>query len=105
MTANSYKPEPGQLCQVYKDFDNVFPTVDSIDALITDPLTIGEFIIIMKATYQEEFSSFYVEYLREGRVFYSYFYEQVLCFEFNDFGVNKTEQLISTFDFPWVICE
>ena len=58
MTTYNYQPVPGQLCQVYKEFDNVFPTVDSIDSLVADTLTIGEFIIITAATYQEEFSSF-----------------------------------------------
>jgi len=105
MAIKDYQPQPGQLCQVYKCFDNVYPVEDNIRCFIADPLVTGEIIIIVKADYQDELSSFYIEYLRDGRLYYSYFYEQVFYFEMDGYDVHKAEEPITTFDFPWVICE
>tara|TARA_B100000287_G_C19981235_1_gene522615 strand:+ start:24 stop:347 length:324 start_codon:yes stop_codon:yes gene_type:complete len=106
METYNYTPVKGQLCQVYKGFDNVYSVEDNIKCFIPDPLIEGEIIIITKVTYQEEMGSFYIEYLRGGKLYYSYFYEQVIYFEQDwDGQVQKKDEKITTFDFPWVLCE
>ncbi len=104
-----YTPQPGQLCRTFKGKDSVYPLSQDVNTLISDPLSPGELILITKVEHRKEFSSFYVEFMRDNRLFYTYFYEQVVCF----IQDNDSEEIIkidekertSTFDYPWVICE
>ena len=105
MESYNYTPTKGQLCQAYKGYDAIFPLVDCPDSLIADPLVEGEIIIITKVVYHENISSFYIEFLRDSRLYYTYFYEQVVYFEMDGHGIHKKKDPISTFDFPWVLCE
>ena len=100
-----YKPEPGQLCTTFKGKDSVYPVVQGQQTLIADPLIAGDLLIITKTVYHEELSSYYVEFLRDNRLFYTYFYEQILCFEDRDDELLRLEDPKVTFDFPWVLCE
>ena len=102
----SYTPNVGQLCQTYKGYDAVFPISDCPESLVSYPLSVGEIIIITKVVYHESMSSFYIEFLRDNSLYYTYFYEQVVCFEQDDDGeVVKKNELTATFNFPWVLCE
>ena len=105
--AGDYKPEPGQLCQVFKGKDSVYLLEKSIDSLISVPLESGDFIIIMKVIYHEKLSSYYVEFMRDGRLFYTYFYEQVFHFTQDELEceVTRLAEPHTTFNCPWVICE
>ena len=105
MTTNNYKPLAGQLCQVFKGFDNTYPMRNDIDCLVSDPLVQGELVMITKVLYREDFSSYYIEFMRSGQLYYSYFQEQVIFFEMEDHNVRKCKETITTFDFPWVLCE
>ena len=100
-----YKPEPGQLCTTFKGKDSVYPVVQGQQTLIADPLIAGDLLIITKSVYHEELSSYYVEFLRDNRLFYTYFYEQILCFEERDDEILRLEDPQVTFDYPWVLCE
>ena len=104
-----YTPQPGQLCRTFKGKDSVYPVSKDLNCLISQPLEPGEIILITKAVYQEELSSFYVEFMRDNRLFYSYFYEQVVCFIENGDGEEiiklEAEDRPVTFDYPWVLCE
>jgi|TARA_R110000823_G_C15951164_1_gene501779 hypothetical protein len=105
MTTNNYKPLAGQLCQVFKGFDNTYPMRNDIDCLVTDPLVQGELVMITKVTYNEKFSNYYVEFMRSGQLYYCYFHEQVMFFEMEGYSVCKRKEPIATFNFPWVLCE
>ncbi len=104
-----YKPEPGQLCRTFKGKDSVYPVSNNESSLISDPLEPGELILITKCTYHEELSTYYVEFLRNNKLFYSYFYEQVVCYihnESDDEIINiEEENRPTTFDYPWVLCD
>jgi hypothetical protein len=101
-----YIPAPGQLCQTFKGNDGVFPVVNSPESLVSDPLVEGELLLITKVVYHESLSSFYVEFLRDNKLYYTYFYEQVLAYEMNEDGdVVEVKHKFPTFDFPWVLCE
>ena len=106
-----YKPEPGQLCTTFKGKDSVYPVVQGQQTLIADPLIAGDLLIITKAVYHEELSSYYVEFLRDSQLFYTYFYEQIMCYSYADDVIYdellsiEEENRFSTFDYPWVICE
>ena len=106
---DEYKPTPGQLCRTFKGKDNVYPVSENINCLISQPLVPGEIILITKAVYQEELSTFYVEFMRDNSLFYSYFYEQVVCFieDRNGEEIIKLDEKDrpTTFDYPWVLCE
>ena len=103
--SHKYKPEPGQLCTAFKGKDSVYPVVQGQQTLISDPLTEGELLIITKAVYHEELSSYYVEFLRDNRLFYTYFYEQVFYFDQEGDELLRLEDPKATFDYPWVLCE
>ena len=106
METYDYQPLPGQLCQTYKGYDPVFPMTDCPESLVAHPLAEGEIIIVTKVVYHENMSSFYIEFLRDNRLYYTYFYEQVIAYDFNENGsVVEIEDKLSTFDFPWVLCE
>ncbi len=100
-----YKPSPGQLCTTFKGKDSVYPVVQGQQTLISDPLVAGELLIITKSVFHEEISSYYVEFLRDNRLFYTYFYEQVFCFDEEDDRILRLEEPKVTFDYPWVLCE
>ena len=100
-----YKPAPGQLCTTFKGKDSVYPVVQGQQTLISDPLTAGEVLIITKSVYHEELSSYYIEFLRGSRLFYTYFYEQVFHFDQEGDEILRLEEPKVTFDYPWVICE
>ena len=100
-----YKPTPGQLCTTFKGKDNVYPVVEGQQTLISDPLIPGDLLIITKSVYHEDLSSYYVEFLRDNRLFYTYFYEQILYFDQRDDEILKLEDPEVTFDYPWVLCE
>jgi hypothetical protein len=102
MANTNYIPAPGQLCQAYKSFDSIFPVEDSIECLVADTLIKGDIVMITKVDYQEEFSNYYVELMKTGKLYYCNFYEQVLYFEMDGEGIRRSDQPISTFDFPWV---
>jgi len=78
--SNDYIPSPGQLCQTFKGKDSVYPLLECSKALIADPLVADELILITKTVHHEELSSYYVEFMKDNRLFYTYFYEQVFCF-------------------------
>ena len=103
--SHKYKPEPGQLCTTFKGKDSVYPVVQGQQTLISDPLVAGELLIITKSVYYEEFSSYYVEFFRDNRLFYTYFYEQVFCFGEAEDELLRLEEPKVTFDYPWVLCE
>ena len=101
MESYRYTPEQGQLCQTYKGYDAVFPLTDCPESLVSYPLIEGEIIIITKVVYHENISCFY-----DNRLYYTYFYEQVIAYDFNEDGsVVEIENKLSTFNFPWVTCE
>lgn len=106
---SDYEPKSGQLCQTFKGKDNVYPVAQDVNCLISEPLIPDEIILITKSVYHEDLASYYVEFMKDSRLFYTYFYEQVVCFtQDNDFKVitridESNRQ--STFDYPWVICE
>lgn len=102
---HKYKPEPGQLCHVFKGKDNVYSIADSIGCLVSVPLEKGDIIMITKAEYHEELSSYYVEFMRSNRLFYTYFYEQIFCFEEQEDEILRCEEPRATFNYPWVICD
>jgi len=102
----NYIPIVGQLCQTFKGTDSVFPLVECPDSLIADPLIEGEILLITKVVYHESLSSFYIEFLRDSKLYYTYFYEQVVSYELNEDGdVVEVKDKFPTFDFPWVPCE
>lgn len=107
--AGDYKPEPGQLCRTFKGKDNVYRLSNDINCLISDSLMPDELVMITKVNYFEELSSYYVEFMRDGVLYYTYFYEQVFHFMHDiDARVSeviKLEEPCTTFDYPWVICE
>jgi len=106
-TNNRYIPSPGQLCLTFKGKDNVFPVTNSKNSLESYPLFSNELVLITKAVYHEDVSSYYVEFIRDSRLFYTYFYEQVLCFT-DDVAyesIIKLEEDEVTFDYPWELCE
>ena len=106
MESYNYTPTKGQLCQAYKGLDGVFPLVDCPESLVSDPLVEGELLLITKVVYHESLSTFYIEFLRDGRIYYSYFPEQVLAYEMNEDGdVVEMKHKFATFNFPWVLCE
>ena len=100
-----YTPKKGQLCQVYKGHDNVYPVEESLRCFVPDPLSPGELLIITKVDYHAALSSYYIEFMRDRSLFYSYFYEQVMFFAMDDVGVHKSDSPISTFEFPWISCD
>ncbi len=100
-----YKPAPGQLCHTFKGKDGVYPVVQDQQTLISDPLVAGELLIITRSVYYEETSSYYVEFLRDNRLFYTYFYEQVFCFDQEDDKLLRLEEPNITFNYPWALCE
>ena len=100
-----YKPIPGQLCTTFKGKDSVYPVVQGQQTLMSDPLVAGELLIITKSVFHEDLSSYYVEFLRDSRLFYTYFYEQVFCFDEEDDEILRLEEPKVTFDYPWVLCE
>jgi len=100
-----YKPTPGQLCHTFKGKDAVYPVVQDQQTLISDPLVAGELLIITRSVYYEETSSYYVEFLRDNRLFYTYFYEQVFCFDQEDDKLLRLEEPNITFNYPWALCE
>ena len=107
--SKEYKPEPGQLCRTFKGKNSVYSLSSDINCLISVPLEPDEIIMITKVVYHEELSSYYVEFMRDGGMYYAYFYEQVMCF-MEDVTVDRLamleeEERRSTFDYPWVICE
>jgi len=104
-TIDEYFPKPGQLCRTFKGKDNVFPLISTSSSLNADPLFSNEFVLITKTIYHEELSSYYVEFLRDNRLFYTYFYEQVFHFDQEGDEILRLEEPKSTFDYPWVICE
>jgi len=106
-TTIRYTPSPGQLCLTFKGRDNVFPVTNSESTLNSDPLYADEIVLITKVKYYEEVSSYYVEFMRGNSLFYTYFYEQVLCFDDgSNYGeVVKLEEPKVTFDYPWALCE
>ena len=90
----------------YKGYDAVFPLLDCAESLIADPLIEGELIIITKVVYHEHESAFYVEFLRDSQLYYTYFYEQIVAYDFNEKGnIIEVEHRFADFDFPWVLCE
>ena len=103
--AVDYKPSPGQFCTTFKGKDSVYPVVQGQQTLISDPLVAGELLIITKSVYHKDLSSYYVEFLRDSRLFYTYFYEQVFHFDQEGDEILRLEEPKSTFDYPWVICE
>ena len=109
--ANDYKPQPGQLCKVFKGKDNVYPLKDDVNCLVPVPIAEGDLIMITKSVYHEEASSYYVEFMRDSRIFYTYFYEQIMCYNLADDVIYdellaiEVNERFSTFDYPWVICE
>jgi hypothetical protein len=105
--AGDYKPEPGQLCKTFKGKDAVYPVTSSLDTLEADPLVSDEIVLITKSEYHKEFSSYYVEFMRDNRLFYTYFYEQVFHFTQDETGdeVLRLEEPHLTFDYPWVLCD
>ena len=102
---HKYKPAPGQLCSTFKGKDSVYRVVQGQQTLMADPLIAGELLIITKAVYHEDLASYYVEFLRDNRLFYTYFYEQVFCFEEQNDEILRLEEPSRTFDYPWVLCE
>jgi len=102
-----YKPLPGQLCRTFKGKDNVYSLASTPESLISDPLVPDEIVLITKVVYHEELSSYYVEFMRDNSLFYTYFYEQVLCFTDDIIydEIVKLEKPEVTFDYPWVLCE
>ena len=103
--SHKYKPKPGQLCTTFKGKDSVYPVVQGQQTLICDPIVPGELLIITKSVYHEELSSYYVEFLRDGRLFYTYFYEQVFHFDQEGDEILRLEEPKVIFDYPWVLCE
>ncbi len=103
--AVDYKPSPGQFCTTFKGKDSVYPVVQGQQTLISDPLVAGELLIITKSVYHKDLSSYYVEFLRDSRLFYTYFYEQVFHFDQEGDEILRLEEPKSTFDYPWVLCE
>ena len=103
--AADYRPVPGQLCTTFKGKDSVYPVIQGQQTLMSDPLVAGELLIITKVVYHEELSSYYVEFLRDNRLFYTYFYEQVFHFDQSGDKVVKLEEPNVTFNYPWVLCE
>ena len=106
-TTDKYKPRPGQLCITFKGKDNIYPVTNSKNSLNSYPLFSNEIVLITKVIYHEDISSYYVEFMRDNRLFYTYFYEQVLCFTNDEAydSIVKLEEPEVTFDYPWVICE
>ena len=106
-TTDRYIPIPGQLCLTFKGKDSVYPVTNSKNSLNSYPLFSNELVLITKVIYHEDVSSYYVEFMRDNRLFYTYFYEQVLCFTNDEAydSIVKLEEDEVTFDYPWVICE
>lgn len=102
-----YKPSPGQLCRTFKGKDSVYSCTSSTESLISNPLVADEIILITKVLYHEELSSYYVEFMRDNSLFYTYFYEQVLCFADDIIydEIARLEEPEITFDYPWALCE
>ena len=111
LNTSDYRPKPGQLCRVFKGKDNVYPVKQHASCLVPVPIAEGDLIMITKSVYYEEESAYYVEFIRDSQIFYSYFYEQVMCYSFADDIIYdellaiEEEGRFSTFDYPWVICE
>ena len=103
--AADYKPSSGQLCTTFKGKDSVYPVVQGQQTLMSDPLVAGELLIITKSVYHEDLSSYYVEFLRDSRLFYTYFYEQVFYFDQEGDEILRLEDPKTTFDYPWMLCE
>jgi len=103
--AVDYKPIPGQLCTTFKGKDSVYPVVQGQQTLMSDPLVPGELLIITKSVYHKDLSSYYVEFLRDSRLFYTYFYEQVFHFDQEEDEILRLEDPKTTFDYPWLLCE
>ena len=105
--SEDYTPSPGQLCQVFKGCDKVYPVTKGTDSLVPDPLIAGDLLVITKVNYHDELSSYYIEFMREKRLFYSYFYEQIFCFMTDEIDdeLLKLEKPHTTFDYPWVLCD
>ena len=99
-----YKPAPGQLCETFKGYEPVYPVVDSAQSLENYPLSAGELLLITKTIYNEAISSFYVEFMLAGKIYYCYFHEQVVFFEDDGNGILKKDKPITSFEFPWVEC-
>ena len=102
---SDYAPKPGQLCRTFKGKDSVYPVAQEVNCLVSEPLTPNEIILITKAVYHEELSSYYIEFMRGSKLFYTYFYEQILCFEDRGDEIIRFEDPETTFDYPWVLCE
>jgi Tfp pilus assembly protein PilZ len=107
--SKEYKPEPGQLCRTFKGKNSVYSLCKDINCLISVPLEPDEIIMITKVVYHEELASYYVEFMRDGGMYYAYFYEQVMCFmedsSYDKLVMLEEEERHTIFDYPWVICE
>ena len=102
----SYKPQSGQLCKTFKHHDKVYQRVDSVDSLVGCSLIPDDIILITKSEYNEDISAYYVEFMHSGKLYYCYFYEQVFFFDQDDTGdVHKKDKPVTSFDFPWVLCD
>ena len=100
------KPIIGQLCQLFKGHDSVFPLKKNIDTMVSESLEPGDIILIIKTEYNDELGSCYVEFLRDSKLFYTYFYEQVFCFWTNESGdIHKIDEQYTSYNLPWVSCE
>ena len=110
-SSSDYKPHPGQLCRVFKGKDNVYPLKQHSSCLVPVPIEEGDVIMITKSVYHEDASSYYVEFMRDSQLFYTYFYEQIMCYSYADDVIYdellaiEEENRFSTFNYPWVICE
>jgi hypothetical protein len=105
MSEQEYIPEQGQLCYTLTDYYDVFPIKNTIETLIAEPIQKGDVVLITKANYYKETSSYYVEFIRDRKLFYTYFYEQVMYFNQCNNEILTMKNPITTFNFPWMIYE
>mgnify|MGYP001427834955 CR=1 FL=1 len=105
--AQEYTPQPGDLCKVYRALDNIFPVCASVDSMISYCLEDGDIILITSVQYQIEQSCFYVEFIFEGKIYCAHFFEQVFAFDYDKETdcVKKAEANLTTYNFPWVVCD
>ena len=100
-----YKPAPGQLCKAFKSYDKIYQKVNSVDALVNYELSPDDIILITKSEYNEELSSYFVEFMYYGKIYYCHFYEQIVFFEDDGESILKKAKPITSFEFPWVMCD
>ena len=96
---------PGQLCKAFKSYDKIYQKVNSVDALVNYELSPDDIILITKSEYNEELSSYFVEFMYYGKIYYCNFYEQIVFFEDDGDAILKKAKPISSFEFPWVMCD